>query len=313
MSKCPNCGVEVEVGAKFCLECGTAIPQTKECPKCHAEWPMNAKFCQECGHNFNGNASAGGTASSPFMGDKNVIAGDVNSSVSMSNSNNTTNNTNNNIVNNSTTTVDNSQVVTNNNNTTNNVTTNNQVTNNTTTNNTFIRQEIKEETELDKEAKRVQIEKLRLEKEHQARELERKRILEEAALASEKTRKAAELAQEKLKLKAIEEESNKSPYTMKTFRKLGLWGGFLGLQYAYIRRWPLFAASLLLMACMAIFGKATDPKEHKAEPQQVEESTTPKQQEKSDPITMAICIGMMALWFGGTFVINTDAQGRKLS
>lgn len=94
MSKCPNCGVEVEVGAKFCLECGTAIPQTKECPKCHAEWPMNAKFCQECGHNFNGNVSAGGTAGSPFMGDKNVIAGDVNSSVSMSNSNNTTNNTN---------------------------------------------------------------------------------------------------------------------------------------------------------------------------------------------------------------------------
>ena len=25
MAKCPNCGVEVESGAKFCMECGTRV------------------------------------------------------------------------------------------------------------------------------------------------------------------------------------------------------------------------------------------------------------------------------------------------
>ena len=77
MSKCPNCGVEVESGAKFCMECGTKIPQTKECPACHSQWPLTAKFCAECGYNFN----AGGTKGGPVIGDKNVIAGDVTTTV----------------------------------------------------------------------------------------------------------------------------------------------------------------------------------------------------------------------------------------
>ncbi len=77
MSKCPNCGVEVEIGAKFCMECGTKIPQTKECPSCHSQWPLTAKFCAECGYNFN----AGGSKGGPVIGDKNVIAGDVTTTV----------------------------------------------------------------------------------------------------------------------------------------------------------------------------------------------------------------------------------------
>ena len=88
MAKCPKCGGEVESGAKFCMECGEAIPQTKECPKCHAQWPLKAKFCAECGFNFN--AAGGGSV----IGDKNVIAGDVHIDQST-----TTNNTVTNVIN----------------------------------------------------------------------------------------------------------------------------------------------------------------------------------------------------------------------
>ena len=77
MSKCPQCGIEVEVGAKFCAECGTPIPQTKECPKCHTQLKPTAKFCAECGYSFAGLASTGGGASGVQMGSKNLISGDV--------------------------------------------------------------------------------------------------------------------------------------------------------------------------------------------------------------------------------------------
>ena len=88
MAKCPNCGIEIENGAKFCMECGTAIPQTKECPACHAHWPLTAKFCAECGYNFNSTSLGGGSV----IGDKNVIAGDVHIDQSSTVNNNTVNN-----------------------------------------------------------------------------------------------------------------------------------------------------------------------------------------------------------------------------
>ena len=84
MSKCPQCGVDVDAGMKFCGECGAAIPQTKECPKCHLQCSAAMKFCGGCGYNFSG---TGGTGGGGIMGDKNVIAGDVTNTVT----NNTTN------------------------------------------------------------------------------------------------------------------------------------------------------------------------------------------------------------------------------
>lgn len=72
MIKCSNCGAEIEDGSKFCGECGTAIPQSKECPQCHTKLAFGAKFCMECGYSFT-NKQAGGVS----IGDKNVIAGDV--------------------------------------------------------------------------------------------------------------------------------------------------------------------------------------------------------------------------------------------
>lgn len=311
MAKCPKCGVNVEDGAKFCMECGTPIPQTKECPSCHARWPLAAKFCQECGYNFN---TAPVTAGGALMGDKNVIAGDVNNSVSMSNSNNTTNVTNNATTHNTTNNVSNTT------HNVSNVTNNSQVTNNSTTNNTFIRQEIKQETELDKEAKRVQIEKLRLEKERQEKELARQNVLDEAALETEKMRQAAELEKEKMKLRAVQDEANKSPYSKSTFRKLGLWTGFLGFHYAYIRRWPLFGVTIALMAGMAIFGKPSESdvtnqlasNEVNAVELSAPTKDAPQKPQKTDPVTMGLGLALLALWFGGTFMVTTDANGRKL-
>ncbi len=49
MNKCPNCGLEVEEGMKFCYECGTPIPQVRKCPQCGTELPPKAKFCFSCG------------------------------------------------------------------------------------------------------------------------------------------------------------------------------------------------------------------------------------------------------------------------
>ena len=94
MAKCPNCGIEVEIGAKFCMECGQPIPQMKECPACHAQCPLTAKFCVECGYNFNAGDARGGSV----IGEKNVIAGDVHVDQSVMNS--TTNNTHNVTINN---------------------------------------------------------------------------------------------------------------------------------------------------------------------------------------------------------------------
>lgn len=56
MLKCPNCGVEVDSGMKFCMECGAKILQDKKCPSCHALCPVAAKFCAECGYDFSQSA-----------------------------------------------------------------------------------------------------------------------------------------------------------------------------------------------------------------------------------------------------------------
>lgn len=86
MPKCSNCGTELEVGQKFCFECGAPAPQVKKCPSCQSEIPLKMKFCPECGYNFNGSASANGTTLG--MGDKNVIAGDVNQNITNTTINN---------------------------------------------------------------------------------------------------------------------------------------------------------------------------------------------------------------------------------
>ena len=76
MTVCPKCGAELDDGAKFCMECGTAIPQVKKCIKCGLELPIKAKFCFECGAP-QGASSSVGLGNCVSLGDKNVVAGDV--------------------------------------------------------------------------------------------------------------------------------------------------------------------------------------------------------------------------------------------
>ena len=73
MSKCSNCGAELDEGAKFCMECGTPVPQVKKCIQCGMELPLKARFCFGCGAPQAGGVAGAGVS----MGDKNVVAGDV--------------------------------------------------------------------------------------------------------------------------------------------------------------------------------------------------------------------------------------------
>ena len=44
---CTACGAENPAGAKFCLECGTAL--ASHCAQCGTALPPRARFCLECG------------------------------------------------------------------------------------------------------------------------------------------------------------------------------------------------------------------------------------------------------------------------
>lgn len=44
---CPDCGTELPAGAKFCFSCGKRL--TNNCPQCGNELPAGARFCQNCG------------------------------------------------------------------------------------------------------------------------------------------------------------------------------------------------------------------------------------------------------------------------
>ncbi|MGC1283941.1 MAG: zinc ribbon domain-containing protein, partial [Streptosporangiaceae bacterium] len=46
-TECSNCHGQVQVGSKFCAECGT--PMQKHCTNCNASLSPTAKFCAECG------------------------------------------------------------------------------------------------------------------------------------------------------------------------------------------------------------------------------------------------------------------------
>jgi membrane protease subunit (stomatin/prohibitin family) len=46
---CPKCQAAVAEGAKFCGNCGQAMPVSSTCPKCQAAVPPGSKFCGSCG------------------------------------------------------------------------------------------------------------------------------------------------------------------------------------------------------------------------------------------------------------------------
>lgn len=46
---CPSCGAACDSGARFCSDCGTAIPGEVRCERCGAMNEPDAKFCNQCG------------------------------------------------------------------------------------------------------------------------------------------------------------------------------------------------------------------------------------------------------------------------
>jgi class 3 adenylate cyclase/tetratricopeptide (TPR) repeat protein len=53
---CASCGTENAAGAKFCVECGTAL--ARACPSCGTEVAAGAKFCPQCGASLSVEATA---------------------------------------------------------------------------------------------------------------------------------------------------------------------------------------------------------------------------------------------------------------
>lgn len=48
-TRCPECGIEKELEARFCQECGHDFLGTKRCPKCGFTLPECADICEACG------------------------------------------------------------------------------------------------------------------------------------------------------------------------------------------------------------------------------------------------------------------------
>jgi RNA polymerase subunit RPABC4/transcription elongation factor Spt4 len=49
MNKCPQCGKNVTVQAKFCPACGVNLKTTLTCGHCKTPLPPGTKFCTNCG------------------------------------------------------------------------------------------------------------------------------------------------------------------------------------------------------------------------------------------------------------------------
>ena len=46
---CPDCGTQLQAGAKYCFNCGKKMEPANVCPDCGTELPTGAKFCFSCG------------------------------------------------------------------------------------------------------------------------------------------------------------------------------------------------------------------------------------------------------------------------
>ena len=62
---CASCATENIPGAKFCVECGTAL--ARACPSCGTQLPGAAKFCAECGTSVAGNAEPPAAGTPAFV------------------------------------------------------------------------------------------------------------------------------------------------------------------------------------------------------------------------------------------------------
>src|ERR687893_1285897 len=54
---CASCGTENPAGARFCMNCGSALE--RRCPSCGTPAPPDARFCMNCGAALDGSATPG--------------------------------------------------------------------------------------------------------------------------------------------------------------------------------------------------------------------------------------------------------------
>ena len=69
---CPSCATENIAGAKFCIECGTAL--VRACPSCGAPAQGAAKFCAECGASLTGSAEQPAVASAAPAAERRIVS-----------------------------------------------------------------------------------------------------------------------------------------------------------------------------------------------------------------------------------------------
>ena len=62
---CLKCGVGIPDGAKFCMECGSPVPEERLCESCGTLVPDGAQFCMECGRAVGPPQSATAPAPTP--------------------------------------------------------------------------------------------------------------------------------------------------------------------------------------------------------------------------------------------------------
>ena len=61
---CPKCGRAYQAGDRFCVGCGSALPQVQAvaegavCPACGAAIRPGDRFCAKCGHSLGGGEAA---------------------------------------------------------------------------------------------------------------------------------------------------------------------------------------------------------------------------------------------------------------
>ncbi len=84
ITKCPNCGAEVSIGAVFCSTCGSKMPQEKKeeeplpegmrrCPGCDAVVPKENLFCNQCGMKLEPEQSEEPVESTEETADEDVV------------------------------------------------------------------------------------------------------------------------------------------------------------------------------------------------------------------------------------------------
>lgn len=144
----------------------------------------------------------------------------------------------------------------------------------------------------------------------------------EARAAAEVARKEAELSARNAEVDRLKVQSQKSSANRTVYVIIGLLFGWLGLHFAYAKRWVLF---LLIWVSWTglIVGANLSPRGNAVEPSGDQQATKPQinATEKAadeagfgwyDWIAIAGIFGILILWLGGAMCVGKDGKGLKM-